>query len=407
MITIARNTLFLSASQLIARTIGFFYFVFLARRLGVENFGIYTFTLAFVYNFLPVADFGIERLILRDISRNPPRAKLYFARLLPLRLFLGILGYLGILGAAIILGQPRQEVLYLAVLGLGLIPYNLTYLVAALQNARERMEYMAAANIAIIVLTAVFGFLFVWLKLSLAWILLAYFLANFLVCLGFLGRLGKLGLLVKFEADWNFWKKILSQSWVFAILTILAVFYLRFSLILVGILKGSYLTGIYGSAFKFIDAGILIPQSLALALFPLSSRLFADNKNKLRNIYKKSILILFLGGLAAGAVMFFGSNLIIPLVYGSQYSQAAPVFSILGISMILFFVNALPGNIIQNSPRVKQFLPWAFLNFLIAGILCLILIPKYSILGAAWAVVGGEAAGLIINNLFVWRILKE
>jgi hypothetical protein len=35
------------------------------------------------------------------------------------------------------------------------------------------------------------------------------------------------------------------------------------------------------------------------------------------------------------------------------------------------------------------------------------LIPRFSILGAAWAVVGGEVAGLIINNWFVWQILKK
>ncbi len=60
---VAKNTLFLSASQVTARLIGFFYFIFLARFLGVATFGIYNFTLAFVYNFVPVADFGLERFV--------------------------------------------------------------------------------------------------------------------------------------------------------------------------------------------------------------------------------------------------------------------------------------------------------------------------------------------------------
>jgi len=67
----------------------------------------------------------------------------------------------------------------------------------------------------------------------------------------------------------------------------------------------------------------------------------------------------------------------------------------------------LPGNIIQNSDRFKKFLPWSVFNFLIKLVLCLILIPRFSIIGAAWAVVGGEVAGVLINNLFVWRILKN
>ena len=94
-------------------------------------------------------------------------------------------------------------------------------------------------------------------------------------------------------------------------------------------------------------------------------------------------------------------------VYGSNYLGAVPVFMILGLSFVFFFPNALAGNIIQNSDKFKRFLPWAVANFLVALILCLILIPRYSIVGAAWAVVGGEIFGLIINNWFVFRILKE
>jgi len=52
-------------------------------------------------------------------------------------------------------------------------------------------------------------------------------------------------------------------------------------------------------------------------------------------------------------------------------------------------------------------LPWAVANFLVALILCLILIPRYSIVGAAWAVIGGEIFGLVINNWFVWKILRN
>jgi O-antigen/teichoic acid export membrane protein len=39
--------------------------------------------------------------------------------------------------------------------------------------------------------------------------------------------------------------------------------------------------------------------------------------------------------------------------------------------------------------------------------LCLLFIPRFSIIGAAWAVLGGEVVGLIINNYFVFKLLKD
>jgi len=404
---IAKNTVFLSTAQIAARLIGFFYFIFLARFLGVATFGIYNFTLAFVYNFVPVADFGLERLVLRDISRQPEKTTFYLARLLPLRLFLSLGAYFLVLILGLILGQSLRQIGYLAVFGLFIFPYSFTYLLSSFLNAQEKMKYMSLAVVLSQLSIFIIGVVFVLLKFPLVVIFLAGVFGQLIVALVFLFKARSWGLSLGWVIDKKFFKKALSQSWAFAFLLILAVFYLRISLILVGLLKGDYYTGLYGSAFKFIEAMILIPQSLALALFPLSSRLLLEDKKKLEKIYQKGLLFLFLFSLPFVLVLGFLSNLIISLAYGQDYLMAAPVLSLLGASLILFFLNSLPGNIIQNSPRFKQFLPWAFLNFLITLVLCLLLIPRFSIIGAAWAVIGGEISGLVINNFFVWRILKR
>jgi len=132
-----------------------------------------------------------------------------------------------------------------------------------------------------------------------------------------------------------------------------------------------------------------------------------EDKKKLLEVYKKGLGVLFLFSLPFVLVLGGVPKLVISLAYGQDYLAAMPAMMILGFSLILFFLNALPGNIIQNSPQFKQFLPWALLNFIITLVLCLILIPRYSIVGAAWAVMGGEVAGLVINNWFVFRLLKK
>lgn len=404
---VARNTFFLSASQILARLVGFLYFVFLARALGVKDFGVYVFTTAFIYNFVPVADFGIERLVLRDISREPAKANYYLARLLPLRVFLAVAAYVAVIVLGLILGQTLTQILFLAVFGLALIPYNLTFLFSSFLNAREKMGYMAIANIALALLTTIFGILSVLVKQSLAYVLFAYPLANWLLAGFFISNSKKWGVALGWVIDRKFWRQSLVESWIFASLTILAVFYLRTSTVMINLLKGPEATGIYGSAFKFVEAMILIPQSLALALFPLSSKLIAQDKNKLRNVYLKGLGVLFFSSLPFAFVLVALPKFIIRFSYGTEYLSAVPIFAILGFSLILFFVNALAGNIIQNSIRVKKFLPLLLLNFIVEIVLCLILISRLGTIGAAWAVVGGEVFGLFINNIFVFQILRK
>lgn len=403
---IARNAFLLFSSQIIARLIGFFYFVFIARILGVSNFGIYVYTLSFVYNFIPLADFGLERLVLRDISRQPQEASRYFSKLLPLRLFVGVGAYISLLLLAFVLKQPLWQIGYLAIFGLSLIPFNITMFIVSFQNAREKMQYQALANTGIILLTAIGGGVFALCGFSLPYILLSYFLANLMMMLVFITKARSWNFSMKIKIDLTFIRKAVMQSWPFAVLLTLSVFYLRLSVISLGLFKSSISTGLYGSVFKFVEGAILLPQSVALALFPLSSRLFGKDKKKLSGLYLKGIVTLFIFSLPFSFVSILFPEIIINFAYGPEYLASAKAFSILGIALFLFFINALAGNIIQNSPNLKKFLPFSFLNFLISLFLCIVLIPKYNIIGAAWAVVGGEIAGLLINNFFVFKIIK-
>ncbi len=194
--TIAKNSIWLSASQIAARIIGFLYFIFLARYLGVADFGIYTFTLSFVYNFIPIADFGVERLVLRDLSRTPEKTEYYFHRLLPLRIFLAFGAYLLIIVLALLLKQSGRQIGYFALFGLSLFSINITYLISGILNSRERMEFQAIANILQIFFTVLIGAILVFNKLGLTYILFAFPLSNWIVALFFITKSKKWSKLV-------------------------------------------------------------------------------------------------------------------------------------------------------------------------------------------------------------------
>ena len=403
---IIKNSFLFSGSQIAARFIGFLNFIFLARLLSVPNFGIFVWILGFVYNFYPLADFGLERLVLRELPRKPQRAQFYFSRLIPLRIFLSVGTVLICLSVATIMGIEKQKLLFVLFFSLTVLPQNLIFLIAAIKNSQEKAKAFSVLTILISLLPMITGVTTILMSQSLGLLFLSFLGSELLILLILLSQIQKLDLKLTWKLDISFVKKLLAQSWPMACLTILAVFYLRISLILTGKLLGNYWTGIYGAASKFIEAGILIPQGLALALFPSFSRLLVKDKKKLAKIYREAVLILLLLSLPIAAAMYWGSSWIIPLVFGQQYQPAIPVFSLFGALMIFFFVNCLAGNIIQNSKKVKNFIPWAVANFLLTLICGLILIPKMGIIGGVWAMIGGEIFGLIINNVFVFKILK-
>lgn len=404
---VVKNTVFLSSANLFARAIGFFYFIFLGRILGVENFGHYNFALALVYNFYPVADFGVERLILRDLSKDTSAAQKYFQKIIPLRFTLALISIFLVSLLGFFLSKNNFDRLNIFVFSLCLIPWTFNQLVAGIANAFEKMEIQSLAVVGMSLLTAIFGGITAFLGGNVTLILLAAFLANSVVSLLMLKMCLKINLKFKIAVDCLFWRKIIKESIVFALITIMAVFYLRMGVVMINWFKGPYYTGIYSSGFKFLEASLLIPQSFALALFPQTARLLIKDKNKLKSNYIRSLGLIFVFCLTYALIFWFFSFEIIKFSYGSSYLEGELIMKMLGWVAGLFFLNALPGNIIQNTSKVKEFTWWLAGKLVLHFLLCLIFIPRWGLVGAVWSLGISEFYGLIINNWFVVRILKE
>ncbi len=403
---IFKNSLWMSGGQAVSRAIGFLYYVLLARYLPVSDFGIWNWVLGLGYNFYPLADFGIQRYVLKHLPRSPELKDEYLAKLMPVRLLLAIGSVFLSCLLALILGSPLKAG-YMFIFGLALLPNNLIYLFTSIKNAFEKMHYFGLATLGISLGYTITGILMMQAGLGLGWLFLSYLVGTGLIFIILNLYSPETNLISKWQWAPRFYKKVFSESWTFAVLQIIGVFYLRLSLILIGIFLGDFQAGIYGSASKFIEAGILFPQSVAVAFFPSFSKMFANDIKRLKKAYQKTIPVLVLTSLPFFAVMWFGGELIITNIYGPEYQQAVPVFKLMGVVMIFFFINSIADNVIQNSNRVTQFLPLRLLNFIISLISGIILIPKMGVIGGVWALIIGEIYGLVVNNWYVFRIINS
>ena len=401
---IFKNTAWMSVGQFVGRGIGFLYYIFLARYLSVSQFGVWNWVLGLGYNFYPLADFGIQRYILKHLPRNPDKKEEYLRKLLPLRLVLAIGSVFISCLLALVLGSLTKAG-YMLIFGLALLPYNLIFLYTSFRNAFEEMHVYGLVNIGVTLGYTLAGLIAMQLNLGLGWLFSSYFvgiIASFLILNSFV----KESLISNWQWDMVLYKQILKDSWFFGLFLVLAVFYIRISLILIGVLLGDYQAGIYGAASKFVEAGILFPQSIAIAFFPSFSKLFISERKKLLKIYLQTLPVLLAAAIPFWAVMWFGGKYIIPAVYGKDYLAAVPVFRLMGVLMILFFVNSLADNVIQNSNQVKKFLPLRLMNFLFALIVGIIIIPKMGVIGGVWTLIIGEIYGFVVNNWYVMKIIN-
>ena len=89
---VIKNVLFFLGGQIGTKAVNFFYLLFFARNLGVAGFGQYVLALSWVAIFSTVSEFGLDRLVLRELSRSPEKRQVYLGNVIGLRLFLAEIG---------------------------------------------------------------------------------------------------------------------------------------------------------------------------------------------------------------------------------------------------------------------------------------------------------------------------
>src|SRR5215475_8628993 len=93
----------------------------LARQLGADQFGEYNAVLAFVGLFLPVATFGLEVILLREMAQNPGRASETLGAGMTLRLATSLVAILLCIACSIGFGYSAQEIRLISIWSLSLL----------------------------------------------------------------------------------------------------------------------------------------------------------------------------------------------------------------------------------------------------------------------------------------------
>jgi len=67
---LAKNTIFYTIALASQKVLSFFYFIVLARGIGVENTGKFTFALSFTSIFAMFLDLGLTQVLIRETAKN-------------------------------------------------------------------------------------------------------------------------------------------------------------------------------------------------------------------------------------------------------------------------------------------------------------------------------------------------
>ncbi len=172
---------------------------------------------------------------------------------------------------------------------------------------------------------------------------------------------------------------------------VLVIAYARLDQVFVFVLKGSQQAGLYGSVYNVLDQAHFVPISIMTTLAPVLAASWPGDRERLLRTSRLTAELLAVASFGGLAFAIVAAGPVVRLIFGSEFSAAAPALPVLGAAFILICFGYLNGNlllVLGLQQRLLRISVWA-LGVNIVG--NLIFVPLFGFMGAAWMTLATEA----------------
>jgi O-antigen/teichoic acid export membrane protein/peptidoglycan/xylan/chitin deacetylase (PgdA/CDA1 family) len=397
----AGNALWMLLAEVAGKGAGLVFFVIVARALGAEEFGHFTFAISFIPLFLIFANWGLDSAFVREVARNRERVSELFASGLVLLTALGGAGLAISFAVALALvdrGGPYEA---LVIIGFALFCDEVSSFIGTIFKGFERMQFFALA---------VFTNRLLSTALSAAVLVAGAGLVP--ICLAYLaGSIG--GLLFALAALKRYFPPVSLRSASRATVRdlfgiglplgfagFLSTAVYRIDAVMLGLIKGPVPLALYGVAYRFFESLLFVSWALGNVALPRIS-LARERAQTTRIVELSSAGVLaFYLPIAVGAP--FAAEWIVVTLFSSEYEAAASVVPILTAAALFYGIEVL-GRLSAIALGHRKEIAWITGATLVVNVAAnAIAIPLYSYKGAAWTTLGTEVFGaILLTGLFV------
>lgn len=402
--TALKNFAWLSASNTGSRFLKALITIYAARRLGAESYGVFSYALGLAGFFIFFKNIGIDAILTREVAKKPAEEHRYFSTALAIEIVLLVVTAFLVIFVAPLFSKLDEAIILLPFVALILILDDIKDLFVAFFRGKEKMELEAAvvviANLSVVAL----GFL-----------VLRYFptplaLTASYAAASMIGVLAAMVLLRPFvkgivrNFDRNLVMPMLKSAWPIAVGGFASIFLFNVDIVMLGWWKSAHEIGLYSAAQRMVGILSLFPILVATTALPVFSRFaHAGEGEKMKSTMETILAVLS----AISLPLFVGGVILreplLGFIFGADYVPAADAFVILLASIpASYFMPVLYNLLFALDQQAKS------VNYAIASSLCnvllnLLLIPRFGILGAAFA----TSCASVLYVVLMWQLGKK
>jgi len=403
-----KNTSWLLGEKILRIIVGLFVGIWVARYLGPEQFGIFSYAQSFVGLFTAIATLGLDGIVVRELVKDDTRRDE----------LIGTAFYLKLIGAILVLVSLEIAINFTSN---NSYTNTLIFIIASATifqsfnvvdmyfQSKVMGKYIVYANVISLLFSSIVKIVLILNEASLeafAWtivfdsVVLAFGYVYF-----FLKNSTFNIIHLTFKKDTAI--SLLKDSWPLILSGIVLMVQARIDQVMLQEMIGSIEVGYYGVAMRLIEAFAFIPMVLNGSIFPalvnakkVSEKLYGE---RFLNYYRLSFLLFLLTAIP----IFLFSEKIVVLLYGVAYQPAGILLSLMALR--LFFTNTgVARSAFMNIENLFRFsLITMTLGAIINIILNYYLIPIYQGKGAIIATISSFFVTTFLIDFLYFKTRKN
>lgn len=414
-----KNTSWLFGEKILRMIVGLFVGIWVARYLGPEQFGLFSYAQSFVGLFTAIATLGLDGIVVRELVKDESRRDELMATAFWLKL-MGALVVLLILAVAVNFTSNDMHTNVLVFIIASATVFQSFNVVDMYFQSKVMGKYIVYANVINLLLSSIVKIILILNEaplIAFAWVIL---FDSFVLACGFiyfyirnrhceqsetihkntviLNKAKQSILALTFNKSTAV--ALLKDSWPLILSGIVVSIYMKIDQVMIMEMMDAEAVGQYAAAVRISEAWYFIPMVIASSLFPA----IINAKRQSEELYyarlQKLYDLMVWMAIAIALPMTFLSDWLVNLLYGEQYNQSGSVLMIHIWTGVFVFLGVASGKwFIAENLQMLSF--WrTFYGMTINVILNFLLIPKYGVQGAAIATLVSQVVATYLSDLF-------
>ena len=406
------NTSWVLGEKVLRLILGLFVGIWVARYLGPEKFGIFSYAHSLVGLFAVIATLGLDGIVVRELVKKPDKTGVLIFTAFVLKMIGAFFVLFLILLFNIFSSNDFATNTIVLIIAAATIFQSFNVIDFYFQSIVMN-KYVVYVNTICLFISSLTKVLFIINESPLYYFVWLVVFDSFITACGYVFFYIKHRLTsasenkINFIFNYNSLKfskrmacSLLNDSWPLIISGMVIAVYMKIDQVMINEILGTESVGQYAAAVRLSEAWYFIPMAIATTLFPALINA-KKNSESLYNLRLQQLYdVMVWGAIFIAIPVTFMSDQIISFLYGELYNGAGTVLLIHIWAGIFVFLGIAFSKYLMIGNYKRKALYRTLLGAIINIILNLILIPVYGIEGAAVATLLGQLFANYIYDIF-------